>query len=97
MSRKRRKLATSMDSLREIVQRARASREHSQQILHDTCLHVEKLQQQVLDQQQQLNTYRTYLLSLEKMLPSIDNLYTQLTEQQQDELWRSIRKLGRNR
>jgi hypothetical protein len=86
-----------MDILKEVVQRARASREHSQQILHDMCIHIDKLQQQVLDQQRQLNTYRTYLLSLEKMLPSIDNLFTQLTEQQQYELWKSIRKLGRDR
>jgi hypothetical protein len=62
MSRKRRNLEISMDSLRVAALHAHASHEYSQQVLHDTRIRVGKLQQQLLDLQHQLNTLNQQLV-----------------------------------
>jgi hypothetical protein len=61
MSHKRRHLLVSMDMLHVTLRRARASHEYRQQLLHDTSRHVGKLQHQLSDLQQQLNTVKNQL------------------------------------
>jgi hypothetical protein len=82
MSRKRRNLKTSMDILRDTVLRAHASREYLRKMLHDTRIQVDQMQQQLIDLQRQLNTYKNNMLYLERILQSIDNMITNLPEQQ---------------
>lgn len=72
-------------------------REYSHNLLHDTRIKVDQVQQQLIDQQKQLNIYKNNLLSLEIILQSIDNLITRLPEQQQYELWKNIRALGQDK
>ena len=45
-----------MYSLKQAVQHARQTREYSQDILYDILIQVNKLQGQLIDLQQQLNT-----------------------------------------
>jgi hypothetical protein len=59
MSRKQSTIETSINLLRVTMLRIRASHESTQQILHDTSIHVGKLQHQLHDLQQQLNTLTT--------------------------------------
>ena len=59
MRQTRRNLIISIDLLQMALIRARASHESTQQILQDTRLHVNKLQQQLTALQQQLNTLYT--------------------------------------
>jgi hypothetical protein len=59
MRRTRRNLAISLDLLQIALLRARSSRGSTQQILHDTCILVNKLQQQLTALQQQLDTLYT--------------------------------------
>ena len=59
MRRTRRNLAISLNLLQIALLRARSSHESTQQILHDTCIHVDKLQQQLTALQQQLDTLYT--------------------------------------
>jgi peptidoglycan hydrolase CwlO-like protein len=61
MSHKRRHLLVSRDMLQVTLRRARASYEYRQQLLHDTHRHVGKLQHQLSDLQQQLNTVKNQL------------------------------------